>query len=48
MEPSPPALDTAAASLGVETPTIGDWMIGSSMFNRDNSGVDMAAPECNE
>ncbi|MNL44763.1 hypothetical protein D3C87_1673590 [compost metagenome] len=24
MDPSPPAFDTAAASLGVETPTIGD------------------------
>ncbi len=41
MEPSPPAFDTAAASLGVETPTMGDWMMGSSMFNRDNSGLDI-------
>ncbi|MNG41865.1 hypothetical protein D3C84_1313310 [compost metagenome] len=44
MEPSAPALDTAAASLGVETPTMGDWMIGRSMFNRDSRGLDMASP----
>ena len=31
MEPRPPALDTAAAMSGVDTPAIGAWMIGSSI-----------------
>jgi hypothetical protein len=39
IEPSAPALDTAAASAGVDTVAIGAWMIGSSMPRRSRKLV---------